>query len=106
MNQRPAKVLKIIEKVRVAVAVRSFRVSGHARKRMVRLGISSSEMVFILKNGYHETRKDEFMAEFNDWNYAIRGKTVDARSIRLAVALELHGFVVVTAIDLDKEDKE
>ena len=45
---------------------------------------------------------DEFKAEFRSWNYAIRGKTIDARELRIAVAFE-DGYcllVIVTAIGL------
>ena len=56
-----------------------------------------------LRNGWHERRKDEFQPEYGAWNYAIRGKTIDGRNLRIVVSFERGKLLVVTAIDLDSE---
>jgi len=104
MSRRPAKVENVIEIVKAAIASRQFRISAHAAKRMEERDITSPDLIQVLAAGYHEARKDEFKEEYSSWSYAIRGKTVDARNLRFAVAIEAPGFVVVTAIDLDREE--
>lgn len=62
--------------------------------------INRLEIIDVLANGFHERRKDKFEEKFNSWNYAIRGKTLDNRSLRVVVAFE-EDMLIITAIDLD-----
>jgi hypothetical protein len=56
-----------------------------------------------IARGHHEKRKDEYKTEHKCWNYSIRGKTVDARELRVAVSLDKNsGLLIVTVIDLAK----
>jgi hypothetical protein len=54
-----------------------------------------------LRHGYHEQRKDICNEEFDAWNYAVRGRTIDRRNIRVAVSFDENGMLIITAIDLD-----
>ena len=67
--------------------------------------IIKPEVEYILSNGHHEIRKDQFNAEFDDWDYAIKGKTLDGRNLRIVIALVAPNVLVITAIDLDAKDK-
>lgn len=80
----------------------SYNFVQHARKRLHDREVTVLEVLQIIRSGYHEARKDEFKVEFDEWNYAIRGKTLDARKIRLAIAIKSDGFLVITVIDLEK----
>jgi hypothetical protein len=64
----------------------------HARKRLEEREVTVFEVVQVIHRGFHEARKDEFKPEFGDWNYAIRGKTLDGRKLRLAIAVKPDGF--------------
>jgi len=66
--------------------------------------IIKPEVEYVLQNGFHEAKIDQFSNEFAEWDYAIRGKTVDGRSLRIVVAVVRPNVLIVTAIDLDKED--
>jgi adenine-specific DNA methylase len=74
----------------------------HARKRLQEREVTIQEVMQIIRDGYHEARRDEFKPEFGEWNYAIRGKTLDDRKLRLAIAIKSGGMLVITAIDLEK----
>ena len=73
----------------------------HASVRKAERMITLLEVLHVLRGGFHEKKKDEYKPEHKDWNYAIRGKTVDGRSLRIAVAFAVPGMLVITAIDLD-----
>lgn len=79
--------------------------SDHANNRMRERGIIKPEVEFILNHGHHEARKDQLNEEFSAWDYAIRGKTLDGRSLRVVVAVIDPNVLVVTTIDLDKKDE-
>ena len=78
--------------------------SSHANSRMKERKIIKPEVEYILSHGHHEARKDQFNEEFSSWDYAIRGKTVDGRSLRIVVAVIEPNVLIVTTIDLDTKD--
>ena len=80
----------------------SYNFVHHARKRLHEREVTLLEVGQIIRGGFHESRKDEFKPEFGEWNYAIRGKTLDARKLQLAIAIKSDGVLVITAIDLEK----
>lgn len=54
----------------------------------------------VLMNGHHEKRKDKFRDEFSNWAYAIKGKTIDNRKLRVIVSFDSDGMMIITVIDL------
>ena len=56
-----------------------------------------------LETGHHEERKDVFKPEYGAWSYAVRGKTVDDRELRVVISFEGDVLLLITAIDLSKE---
>ena len=66
--------------------------------------IIKPEVELILVSGYHEVRKDSYNVEFNSWDYAIKGKTLDARTLRIIVSIIDPNILIITAIDLEKKD--
>ena len=85
--KRPTKAANVLEKIRAHVAGGSYRDTRHATERKVERNISLLEILHVFQVGRHEKRKDEFKPEHDDWNYAVNGKTVDGRRLRVAVAL-------------------
>ena len=79
--------------------------SEHANERMRERGIIKPEVEYILLHGHHELKKDTFNAQFSSWDYAIRGQTIDQRALRIVVAIEPEGTLVVTAIDLNRKEE-
>ena len=54
---------------------------------MLERGLVKPKIEYILKQGHHEARKDRFNNEHSSWDYAIKGKTVDGKILRVVVAL-------------------
>lgn len=102
--KKPNKEKNILRFIQAAVGSGQLVYSTHATSRMREREIIKPEVEYVLKNGFHEARKDQFNAEFSGWDYAIRGKTVDERSLRIVIAVVRPNVLIVTAIDLDKED--
>ena len=55
----------------------------------------------MLKNGYHERIKDSYDEQHKEWNYAVRGKTLEKKILRVVVSFDPRGLLIITAIDLD-----
>ena len=106
MSARPDKHPDIMALVKVYVETGNYLDTRHATDRQSERSINRLEVVYILKNGHHEKRKDEFKKEFNAWNYAIRGKTLDKRDLRIAVSFdETTRLLIITAIEILKKGK-
>lgn len=82
--------------------------SVHADKRMSERNISWFEVIEVLKFGHNERRKDEFKKEFACWNYSMRHdikiSDTEKRRLRIPVAIDEDGTIVVSAIDIDQDD--
>lgn len=64
--------------------------------------ITMDEIKEILKNGHLNTAKSGIGAK-GDNTYALDGYSLEKQHIRVVVAPENNGLVVITCIDLDKE---
>ena len=75
---------------------------GHANDRLQERLVTRLEVRQVLKNGYHEKRRDQLKEEYNSWNYFIRGKTIDGRNLGVVVSFDSPNMLIITVIDLDK----
>lgn len=101
MRKRPKKHKDVLGRVRERLAEGRYRDTRHAAERREERGISLPEIRQVVGGGWHEPSKDEFKEEWQAWNYAIRGRTVDGRELRVAVSFDGEDYLLfVTAIDL------
>lgn len=97
----PPKESHLLERIRIAVNSGNYVVTDHAYQRSRDRSIPVPHVEFVLLNGHHEARKDQFNKEFEAWNYAIKGRTPDQVSIRVVVTFSDSDMLVITIINLD-----
>ena len=102
--KRPDKQKNLLDTISTAIGSGNLVYSSHANQRMYQRGIIKPEVEYVLENGHHEAKKDQFNEGFGSWDYAIKGTTVDGRKLRIVVAIERPNVLIVTAIGLEKED--
>lgn len=102
-STRPDKESNVLSKVRKHLDAKTYIDTIHAEERKDERNITLQEMIEVLRNGHHEKKKDQFDEFYQDWKYAIRGKTDgEQRSLRIIVAFdEESGMLIITAIDLE-----
>lgn len=98
---RPPKHDDVPALVREHIDAGTYLDTRHASSRKAERQITLPEVLYVLRHGYHEKRKDSFHEEHGAWTYAIRGKTVDRRELRICVSFDPGGMLVITTIDLD-----
>jgi hypothetical protein len=103
MTDRPKK-LDLLKSIQAKISSGKVRYSAHANERMLERGIIKPEVEYVLKAGHHNKKKDQFNETEKEWDYAIEGKTVDGKKLRIVVTLVDPNLLVVTAIDLDAGD--
>jgi hypothetical protein len=104
IKKRPSKIPDLMGKVKEAVESGSYFDMIHAQERSIERQISRPEYEYVLLNGYHEKSKDDYKEQYKAWSYAIRGKTLDKRNIRVVVSFDENDLLIITVIDLDAED--
>jgi RNA-splicing ligase RtcB len=97
-----SKIKDLLKEVYKKMETGNYRYAGHASERLQQRSVTRFEVKQVLKNGYHEKRKDSFNEEHNYWNYSIRGKTIDQRSLRIVVSFDDNNMLIITFIDLKK----
>jgi len=91
-----------MERISKALDSGKYRDVVHAQVRQQERQITRPEYTYVLRNGFHEARKDEYRPEYNAWNYAIRGRTVDRRDLRVVVSFDEDGMLIITTIEVGK----
>ncbi len=80
----------------------AYAISEHATLRQAQRCFTIGDIKNIIYTGYHEKRKDEYKDEHADWNYAIRGQTLDDEQARVCIAfIEESHLIVITIIRLE-----
>lgn len=95
------KIDHLYEKITACINTGRYLDTRHAFERQNERKITRSEVLFVLRNGYHEKKKDRFVPKHQDWTYSVRGKTVDCRELRIIVAFDESNMLIITSIDLD-----
>ena len=87
--KRPPQVSNLLWVIRDCIEQRKYTHTTHALKRVDTRKVSLPDVIYVLKNGYHEKRKTSFDEAFQNWKYSIRGKT-----------LSKSGMLIITVINL------
>ena len=95
---------KLIQRIQNAILSGQYRDTYHSAARRSSRSVTRLEMEYALLHGWHEKRKDKFNEIYETWDYSIRGKTIDLRNLRVVVSFDEDGMLVITVIDLDKDD--
>lgn len=99
---RPEKLPDLISAVRTCIEEGRYLDTRHATERQEERRITRPEVLYVLKRGHHEKKRDRFDDFHRAWNYAMRGRTVDRRELRVIVSFEENGLLIITAIELGK----
>ncbi len=91
----------IAQQIRKLAEAGNIFLSKHAQQRHQERAISKDEATYVLETGDHVSDRDRWEARHNSWSYCVEGRTIDDRLLRIIVAIEPDGLLVVTLIELD-----
>lgn len=101
-KSKPDKVTDLLLKIRNCIDCGNYYDTLHAIERKFERKITLPEILYVLKNGRHEKIKDHFEDNFNTWNYAIRGHTLDGDDLRVIVSFDQEkNLLIITAFYLN-----
>ena len=96
------KILDLLVKVQDCIEHGLYLDTRHATDRQSERKITRPEILFVLKYGRHEKSKDQYQERYKAWNYAISGKTIDKRDVRVIVSFDENNMLIITAIELEQ----
>ena len=76
-----------------------YRLTKHAAEEQAKDEIDLRDTVHVLKTGSHEKGKTSFNNAFQVWNYAIRGKTEDLKTVRVIISFSRE-MMIITVMEL------
>lgn len=101
-TKRPSQLNELFPKICDCLDKGFYRQSKHAIERKLEREIDLPDVLYVLKNGYHEKQKTSFDEIFQTWKYAIRGKTLDENDIRIIIAFDDTGMMIITVMHVLK----
>lgn len=102
--KKPDKHPNVLGKVRELTEQGSIVETGHALERIQEREVLYAEIKYVLVNGHREKAKDRYDERFKEWTYAIKGKTIEERWLRIIVSIS-DDLILITIIDLDADDE-
>ena len=60
----------------------------HAECRQFERDITLLDALYVIKNGYREHKHDQFKEEWQAWNYAVRGITLQDDTVRVIISFD------------------
>ena len=86
---------KILEHIKSG----KYRLTKHAAEEQAKDDIDLQDTLHVLKTGSHESEKTTFNNRFQNWNYAIRGRTEDSKNVRVIISFS-NEMMIVTVMEL------
>jgi hypothetical protein len=101
-EDRLKKADNLLEKLKACVEKGNYSITDHAFQRQQERIITVPECLYVLTTGYEEKSKSRFDAEHNSWKYAIRGQTLRKADIRIIVAFDEDGVLIITVMHVGR----
>ena len=103
--KRTPKISNVLKKARECIETGRYYDTTHAMLRKQQRQISLPHVLYVIGHGYHEKQKDQYKPEYDDWTYAIRGKTIDEKDIRIAIAFDNDDMLIITVIEIARTNR-
>ncbi len=100
-NPRPLKIDCLLDVVKKCIESGRYISCLHLEQREEERNITRQEVLYVLLHGRHEKMQDDFDEAYQKWNYAIRGKTLDARELRVFISFdEAIKMIIITTYEI------
>lgn len=102
MSVKYPKHTDVIQSIKDCLDQDRFVDTRHSSQRQDERKITRLEVIYVLRHGHHEKRKDKWEELHQAWNYAIRGKTFEKRDLRVVVSFDNNGMLIISTISIGK----
>lgn len=104
---RPQKLAteELFKEIKKSLRSAKYFFTEHAEKRSKnRKNVNQLQVIKILKSEakFHEKKKDKIDEIHNEWNYSIRGRTIDSEEVRIILSFDEDNMLIITVINLNE----
>lgn len=104
MSDKAYRGKNLLLKIRELIDQNRYRKTSHFADRERQRKVFLWEALYVLKNGSHEEARDEWDNANQNWKYAIIGRTMEARNLRVVVSiLEKEGLLLITVYEISQK---
>lgn len=98
---KPPKLDNVLETARDCIESGKYLATFHAECRQLERDITLLDALYVIQHGYRELEYDEFKEEWQSWNYAIRGTTLQDDTVRVVISFDKTlKLLIVTVINI------
>ncbi|MCE5318932.1 MAG: DUF4258 domain-containing protein [Parachlamydia sp.] len=103
--KRPEKLENVLEHAKSCIDKGNYIATFHAECRQLERDITLLDALHVIKTGFRDKRHDQYKDEFNSWNYAITGQTLQCETIRVIISFDSKTrMLIITVINITKKD--
>lgn len=100
-RQKPPKLEKVLEVAKNCIEAGRYLPTFHAECRQLERDITLLDALYVIQDGYREPKHDQFKEEWQAWNYAVRGSTLQNDQVRVVISFEHETkMLIITVINL------
>ena len=96
--KRPDKLTDVLQIARQCLENGNYRPTFHSECRQYERAITLLDACYVIETGYRVPKYDQFKNEWQAWNYAIEGKTIQEDTIRVIISFDIDMMLIITVI--------
>lgn len=100
MKVKRPKLENVLERAKKCIENGRYIPTFHSECRQFERDISLLDALYVIKNGYREPKHDQFKEEWQSWNYAVQGKTLQSDLVRVIISFDENNLLIITVIKI------
>lgn len=103
--KKPAKLDNVLELAKKCIDAGNYLPTFHAECRQLERNITLLDALYVIKHGYREPKHDQYKVEWQSWNYALQGTTLQNETVRVIISFdETTRLLIITVINIVKRE--
>lgn len=103
--KKPEKITNVLELAKKCIEQGKFLPTFHAECRQFERDITLLDALYVIRTGFREPKHDQYKEEWQAWNYAIRGDSLQNESLRIIISFdEQLKLLIITVINIVRRE--
>jgi hypothetical protein len=101
----PPKLENVLETARDCIESGKYLATFHSECRQFERDITLLDALHVIRHGFREPKHDQYKEEWQSWNYAIRGTTLQDETVRVVISFDkVLKLLIVTVINIVRRE--
>lgn len=101
----PPKLENVLKTAKDCIDSGKYIPTFHAECRQLERDITLLDALHVIKNGYREPKHDQYKDEWQSWNYAIQGTTLQDETVRVVISFDKElKLLIITVINIVRRE--